>query len=215
VRSEDIKGSSANEKASIHYISEHGIAGRGILIDFGTYAQEKGLKFDCFSHYEISLEDLMECAHAQGLDPRPQSQGGDICPGDILFVRSGWLDAYNSSTPEKREAMATRRKQEYAGLGQSDGMVEWLHDCYFAAVAGDAPSFEAWPTKHGYFLHEYLLALWGVPIGEMLDLERLSRRCQELKRWKFFFTSSPANCPSKNHQSIPCCRFVAKFEQME
>lgn len=30
-------------------------------------------------------------------------------------------------------------------------MVGWvrLHDCYFAAVAGDAPAFEAWPSKGG------------------------------------------------------------------
>ena len=45
----------------------------------------------------------------------------------------------------------------------------------------------------GYYLHEHLLALWGVPIGEMLDLERLAQRCRELVRWTFFFTSAPAN----------------------
>lgn len=72
-------------------------------------------------------------------------------------------------------------------------MVSFLHDGWFAAVAGDAPSFEVWPTKEKYHLHEYLLALWGVPIGEMLDLERLAERCREEGRWSFFFVSSPAN----------------------
>lgn len=42
---------------------------------------------------------------------------------------------------------------------------------YFAAVGGDAPAFEAWPRKADFFLHEYLLALWGCLIGEMFDLE--------------------------------------------
>ena len=28
-------------------------------------------------------------------------------------------------------------------------MIDWLHDCYFAAVAGDSPTFEAWPTNQG------------------------------------------------------------------
>ena len=46
-----------------------------------------------------------------------------------------------------------------------------------------------------YHLHEYLLALWGCPLGEMLDLEKLSRRCKEQNRWTFFVTSAPANCP--------------------
>jgi hypothetical protein len=42
---------------------------------------------------------------------------------------------------------------------------------YFAAVGGDAPAFEAWPRKTDWYLHEYLLSLWGCLIGEMFDLE--------------------------------------------
>lgn len=42
---------------------------------------------------------------------------------------------------------------------------------YFAAVGGDAPAFEVWPTKKDYNMHEYLLALWGMIVGEMFDLE--------------------------------------------
>jgi hypothetical protein len=30
-------------------------------------------------------------------------------------------------------------------------MLDWLHDSYFSAVAGDAPAFEAWPTHEGEF----------------------------------------------------------------
>lgn len=42
---------------------------------------------------------------------------------------------------------------------------------YFAAVGGDAPAFEAWPRKTDWYLHEFLLSLWGCLIGEMFDLE--------------------------------------------
>lgn len=73
-------------------------------------------------------------------------------------------------------------------------MLTWLHDCYFSAVGGDAPAFEAWPTQKGYHLHEYILALWGMPLGEMLDLEKVSEVCRRLGRWTFFFTSAPENC---------------------
>jgi hypothetical protein len=48
-----------------------------------------------------------------------------------------------------------------------------------------------------YHLHEYILALWGMPLGEMLDLEKLAQTCREKNRWFFFFTSAPANCPGK------------------
>lgn len=37
--------------------------------------------------------------------------------------------------------------------------------------------------------------MWGVPIGEMLDLERLAARCRELGRWTFFVASVPDNTP--------------------
>jgi len=50
-------------------------------------------------------------------------------------------------------------------------------------------------TLLDYHLHEYILALWGMPLGEMLDLEKLAQTCREKNRWFFFFTSAPANCP--------------------
>jgi len=73
-------------------------------------------------------------------------------------------------------------------------MIDWLHDCYFAGIAGDAPSFEAWPSQEGYMLHEYILALWGMPLGELFDLEKLSKTCKEKGRWNFFVTSAPNYC---------------------
>jgi hypothetical protein len=59
----------------------------------------------------------------------------------------------------------------------------------------------------GYHLHEHLLALWGVPIGEMLDLERLAGRCRDLGRWTFFFTSAPANV----HGEHQCFRTLGEL----
>jgi hypothetical protein len=75
----------------------------------------------------------------------------------MLFVRSGWKEKYDSSSPEVREKAALRHGsgkdgedgQRYVGLSQEQKILDWLHDCYFAAVAGDAPAFEAWPTHEG------------------------------------------------------------------
>jgi len=39
--------------------------------------------------------------------------------------------------------------QRYAGVSQEQKILDWLHDCYFSSVAGDAPAFEAWPTHEG------------------------------------------------------------------
>ncbi|KAF2006249.1 hypothetical protein P154DRAFT_603719 [Amniculicola lignicola CBS 123094] len=199
----DIVGPAANQKCSIHHWAEHGIAGRGILLDYRGYAHKKGINYDPYDYYPISWEELYQCGKDQGIDIRPAAQGGDIKIGDILFVRSGWKEAYDQKSPDDRSKAALRHGsglggedgQRYAGLSQEEKILDWLHDCYFAAVAGDAPSFEAWPTHESYHLHEYILALWGMPLGEMLDLEKLAQKCREKNRWIFFFSSAPANCP--------------------
>ena len=54
------------------------------------------------------------------------------------------------------------------------------------------PSFEAWPCQNQEFwLHEWLLAGWGLPIGELFDLEKLGEECKKRGRWSFFFSSVP------------------------
>lgn len=156
---------------------------------------------DPFDYYTISFAELQACGQAQGIDIRPASQGGDVQVGDILFIRSGFVSTYYTSSPDARAAAALRPNrlgkedgQRWAGVRQEPAMLDWLHDSYFAAVAGDAPSFEAWPSHEEYMLHEYILALWGMPLGEMFDLEKLSKTCREKGRWTFFVTSAPNSC---------------------
>jgi kynurenine formamidase len=71
--------------------------------------------------------------------------------------------------------------------------VRWLYSKHFAAVAGDTMGFEAWPPPKECCLHEWLLCQWGTPMGELWDLEPLSRMCEQIDRWSFFFTSAPLN----------------------
>ena len=155
-RGTDIVGPNANHKCSVHHLAEHGIAGRGVLLDYRGYAHKKGIVYDPYDYYPISFEELYLCGKDQGIDIRPQAQGGDIKIGDILFIRSGFVEAYHSKIPEERNKLAVRPHtlgledgQRWAGLAQEEKMLDWLHDSYFAAVSGDAPGFEAWPTHQG------------------------------------------------------------------
>ncbi|KAG6988539.1 hypothetical protein G7Y79_00071g097100 [Physcia stellaris] len=203
VHGPDIIGPNSNLRNSIHHWSTHGgISGRGILLDYHTYATQHSIPHNPYEADRIPFSSLTACGKAQGLDIRPHSQGGDILPGDILFIRSGFTAAYNAKSREERNAAALRPHalgpddgQRWGGVEQSEEMLDWLHDCYFAAVAGDAPAFEVWPSNREFYLHEYLLAMWGCPIGELLDLEKLAERCREGGRWTFFVASSPDNCP--------------------
>lgn len=35
--------------------------------------------------------------------------------------------------------------------------------------------------------------MFGMPIGEMFDLEALTEHCQRTRRWTFYFSSWPLN----------------------
>ncbi|KAI6783504.1 Levodione reductase [Emericellopsis cladophorae] len=74
-------------------------------------------------------------------------------------------------------------------------MQRWIWDTGFTAVAGEAISFEVFPPVGDIARHNYFLAGWGMPIGEMFDLERLAHVCQHLNRSTFFFASMPINIP--------------------
>ncbi len=119
--------------------------------------------------------------------------------GDILLIRMGltseWTDKFS---PADKKAYSELTTPQHAGVEPTLAVLEWLWDSGFAAVGGDMISWEVYPTEYDkgdVSLHEYLLAGWGMPIGEIFDLEALARVCRELGRWSFFFMSMPLNMP--------------------
>ena len=184
-------GNEKSTKCSVHHWREHGFTGRGVLLDYKAWAEANSIQYDSASPHEITYADLVEVGKSQGMDIRPASQGGQIKPGDILFIRSGWTKDYYARSEEENAKLALRENGTWVGVKQQQEMIDWLHDCYFSAVGGDTPAFEVWPTKESYLLHEYLLSLWGVPIGEMVDLERVSELAKKNNRYTFFVTSAP------------------------
>lgn len=184
---EEIAGEST--RCGIQAASRRGIIGRGVLLDFVRWADLKGLQVDPFDSYAITLDQLLEIAAWEGVS---------FQRGDILLVRTGWIRKYNTSLAASHSANLLRVAAEHPhaiGLDSGPEMRRWLHDGYFSVVGGDQPAFEVWPPPETPILHEYLLACWGVMIGEMLDLEELAERCAGLGRYSFVFTSAPLNLP--------------------
>jgi hypothetical protein len=167
--------------------AQKGICGRGVLLDVWGWLlrnNDGNAPYDPARSHAISLADVQACARAQGVHFRK---------GDILLIRTGWTLRYYHSTPEERRENSTGKKG-FVGLEQGEDVLEWLWDQHFAAVASDCPAFERWPAPLGTpHLHETLLAMWGCPIGEMFDLEKLTEQCQTHRRWTFYFSSWPLN----------------------
>ncbi|CEL06439.1 hypothetical protein ASPCAL09616 [Aspergillus calidoustus] len=160
-----------------------GLAGRGVLVDYASYARRHGIEINHFSGHAITLKDLLAVAAEQDVEFRT---------GDVLFLRTGYVAAYQELDSAGRERVAQVR--EWCGLGQSRETTEWLWERQFAAVASDSPGFEVRPpVEKQWHLHPILLAGWGTPLGELFDLEALAAICARTQRWSFFFTSSPLN----------------------
>ncbi|KAK4493984.1 hypothetical protein PRZ48_015170 [Zasmidium cellare] len=165
--------------------AQRGIVGRGVLLDYHAWRIKNNVPHNAFETGSISVSTLKKVA---------ADQGTEIKFGDILLLRSGYLDAYNKLSRSEVETMRQKQPLTFTGVEQSEEMMEFIWS-NFSACGADHPSWEAWPTQKEWSLHEVMLAGWGMPIGELFDLEGLAKQCQEAKRWSFFLCSKPVYVP--------------------
>ncbi|KAF2100381.1 hypothetical protein NA57DRAFT_73992 [Rhizodiscina lignyota] len=179
-----------NDRIGVGHWAQDGIAARGFLIDYVSYAEQKGLEVNGMDGTAITLEEVLEIAKQCKIEFKP---------GDIFFLRCGFTKTWDSLSMKEKEQYRTNTKVEkhaHSGLIQSEAVTRFMWDNHIVAVAGDGVSFEVRPNRdNDWTMHHILLAGWGVPIGEMFDLERLAELCRKLNRWTFFVTSSPLNHP--------------------
>jgi Putative cyclase len=176
----------ANPRNGIHHWARRGIAGRGVLIDFRRFAAHHGIAFTPGARYGITAEQLQAAADWQGL--RFQT-------GDILLLRTGWIDWYGGLNEEQKTQLAQPGALQIGGLQQCEDSLRFLWDNHFAAIASDNPDFEAYPPadpEEG-LMHGTIIGLWGMPIGELFRLDALAAACAADRRYEFFFTAAPLN----------------------
>jgi len=182
----EVHNSSRN---GVHVWVEHGgIVGRGVLLDYASWAESQGITVSPLTRHVINLSELKAVAAAQNIT---------FLPNDILFIRSGYTKALSSLSTKDATAYALDTENTSAiGVKAGEDMLRWIWESEFAAVAGDMIAFEAFPFQStDVWMHEWLLAGWGLPIGELFDLERLAGECRRLGKWTFFFSSVPLKVP--------------------
>jgi hypothetical protein len=191
----------ADEDHGIHHWARRGIAGRGVLADVGRWRASEGRPIDPGTPDQISVEDL----HAT-----LEAQGSEVRTGDILLIRTGWVSWYRALDAEGRAEVATEALKSSCGLTRGRATAEALWNLHVAAVAADNPALEStpfgsWDPDHmatwkddpegaaDTMLHFSLLALLGLPIGELFDLDALAADCANDGRYGFLLTSAPLN----------------------
>lgn len=182
LKRDDVLDTSSTRLGLAHWAVQ-GITGRGVLLDYVRWADARGIKYDAFGEHIVSVDDLNAVAKEQNVEFKR---------GDILLVRIGAIREWENMPTERKELYA-KQGLPHAGIESSEKTVRWLWEHHFSAVASDALSFEVSifgafnvSLAHIYFqyfpfksenwkLHDFLLAQWGTPIGEVGSLNLPSR----------------------------------------
>jgi len=187
----------------VNRYAEHGIAGRGVLLDVGRYLTERGTPIDYATNQAITVDTL---------DATVQAQGRALEAGDILMIRLGWAHHYLHVLDDAGRARSRQLPFRCPGLEQSHEMAAWLWDHAVALVAADNFALEAWPpdpespfvsdaelngtiakTSHTGLLHRILIPLLGMAVGELWHLDDLAGRCANDGVWDCMVTVKPLN----------------------
>jgi hypothetical protein len=176
----------------IEHWARHGIFGRGILFDVERYMNQRGSQLSMTAKLSIGGPLLEEIARAERIDIRP---------GDILLLRTGWLSWYKALDADSREKLRGTLHPDpdglrCPGLDATQATAAWLWDHRIAAIAADNPAVEALPVEpRPGFQHRRLIALQGMPLGELWDLDELAVDCAGDGAYEFMLVSAPLYLP--------------------
>jgi kynurenine formamidase len=170
--------------------AEHGIVGRGVLIDVARFMEWRGTPIDQESKLEVDGALLEQVADWQGVEFRA---------GDLVMLRTGWLAWYLKQDEKKRTVMSTSFEDgnlRMPGLDAHRETAAWLWDHQVALVAADNFALEALPVDAAVgFQHRRLIPLLGIPIGEFWFLERLAEACAADGVYDSMVIVAPLNLP--------------------
>ncbi len=173
-------------RGGIENWARRGIAGRAVLLDMARHFQATGRILEPGTDTRFTVDDIEGCRERQGVV---------VEAGDVLLIRTGWTEWYRTLDLPGRRAIANRDVLRACGLLAGEPMARYLWDLHVSAIASDVPALEAWPPTPatGGFLHEYLIGLFGMGIGELWYLHDLAEDCAADGRYESFLVSAPLN----------------------
>ena len=197
---------------SMSLVAEHGIVGRGILLDAERYFAGLGRPLVATETYRITPADL---------DAIAAHQRTAVQKGDIVLLRTGWGQYFLRLC--RRSRRMRRSGPDSPGLDASQEMLEWLWDHNVSVIAADNTGVEAGPIKpgtefwdpeeppppagsynHNGTLHRPLISLLGFHLGELWLLDDLARDCAEDWCYEFFLVAKPLNLLARSaHRRTP------------
>ena len=171
VPAETVAARGGSTELSIEHVAQHGVAGRGVLLDVARH-----LGVD-------RLEAGQEITRAM-LEATAEAQGTAVAKGDVVLFRTGWMRCFTV------DGNAARYWNGEPGIGLD--CCAWLHENEIAAVASDNWGIEVMQPDakgHSTDVHAVLIRDMGMTLGELFVLDALADACAERGDWSFFFTA--------------------------
>lgn len=165
-------------KCSIEPIANHGVVGRGILLDIARLKGKPSLD----ANEPITVADLEAAAKRQNCT---------IEKHDILLIRTGWLKRFYD---HGFEGIFPNREFKEPGLAYSPEMVNWVHRMEIPSIGSDTIATEQTHNEEAGVmipLHAALLRDQGVIFNEIDWLEDLANDCDKDGQWTFMFVGAP------------------------
>lgn len=154
-----------------------------MLVDWAGWARKQDIPINFLEGSIIPLDHVKAIISEKKIELRP---------GDVLFIRSGFAEFLKALSVEDQLNISQRSPPEYIGLESTKATLRWFWENQLSAVAGDTFGLETMGGSNTeYLLHQWLLAGWGMPIGELFDLEELAERCAQEGRYTFYLSSVP------------------------
>jgi len=165
----------------IHVASRRGIAGRGVVVGVAAHAERRGTPLDMTQRILIG-PDLLDATIAE--------QGVALGTGDLLLLRTGWSGWYLGLPEEDRPPISAVRQP---GLEPTENMAAWVWDHHLGGVIADNVAVEAFPMDVRQALHSYLIACFGMALGELWWLDDLATACAADGHYEALVVVAPLN----------------------
>jgi kynurenine formamidase len=169
----------------IERLAEHGVQGRGVLIDLAHHLGRK--------RQAVGYEQLMRILEADAID---------IEVGDMVCLHTGFADTLLAMN---RQPDIARLHETGSGLdGWDDRLLNWIVDVRLACLIADNPAVELTvpklqrpqPLRQPRLpLHEHCLFKNGIHLGELWYLSELAGWLREHRRSRFLLTAPPLRLP--------------------
>jgi len=171
------------EALGIQNLAEHGVQGRGVMIDLHAHYGRK--------RHAVSFDELRKIIEKDKIE---------IERGDIVCLHTGFaemlMEFKKNPTPEALHNTCT-------GLdGRDEKLLQWVTDSGLSVLAADNYAVELFSTTpwkaaaHAMLpLHQHCLFKNGIHLGELWYFTPLANWLRAHKRNRFLLTAPPLRLP--------------------